>query len=221
VSRRVADPLVEVPDGRAVVGAIADGAALFAVAAVQVATDEIDCWLFIRKEPTFSRRMALRTWPSVACYGRRIPIRCPPWFRDRMTRALWSFGWKSAASKTPSAPRMRGLPICLLRWFTDCVTIGVPVVGTSLVATQLGWTDGVDLLVADDADAFAEQCCSLYTDPGKWHAVRDSAHARITLECSPVVFRSTLQEALLDAQASRSADGRRIGVGPQTEFISR
>ena len=102
----------------------------------------------------------------------------------------------------------------------QAAAFGVPVVGTSLVATQLGWTDGVDLLVADDADAFAEQCCSLYTDPGKWQILRDSAHARVTRECSPVVFRSTLQEALLDAQASRSG-ARTIGVGPQTEFISR
>src|SRR4029079_18276286 len=70
----------------------------------------------------------------------------------------------------------------------QAAAFGVPVVGTSLVATQLGWTGGVDLLVAADADAFAEQCCSLYTDPGKWHILRDSAHARVTRECSPVVF---------------------------------
>src|SRR5207248_6502340 len=41
---------------------------------------------------------------------------------------------------------------------------GVPVVTTSLMRKQLGWEEGVDLLTADDAPAFARRCAELYGD---------------------------------------------------------
>jgi len=82
----------------------------------------------------------------------------------------------------------------------QAAAFGVPVVCTSLVSRQLGWSDGVDLLVGDNADAFAGQCCALYSDSGIWRRLRESALAKVTRECSPRDFRSTLEAALLEAQ---------------------
>ena len=110
-----------------------------------------------------------------------------------------------------------GIPIKV----QQAAALGVPVVCTSLVSEQLGWTDGVDLLVGDDAERFADQCCALYADPDLWRRLRASALARVTRECSPNAFRSTLEAALLAAQDVRRAREATSGVGPQTEPGSR
>ena len=71
---------------------------------------------------------------------------------------------------------------------------GVPVVATSMVADQLGWSDRCDLLVANDAQNFAEACEELYRDEVLWYSIRDKALERIRNECSPDRFRQKLQE---------------------------
>jgi len=73
---------------------------------------------------------------------------------------------------------------------------GVPVVTTPLVADQLGWRDGVELLAADTPRAFADACLSLYTDAGLWSALRESALARLERDCSPATFRLSLEAIL-------------------------
>ena len=72
-----------------------------------------------------------------------------------------------------------------------------------LIAEQLGWRNGVDILVGDDASAFADQCVKLYQDEGLWNALRETARQRVADECAPARFRANLQRALLLAQASR------------------
>src|SRR4029077_5049853 len=49
---------------------------------------------------------------------------------------------------------------------------GLPVVCTSLLARQLGWSDGDDLLTADTAKDFAERCALLYSDGALWLHLR-------------------------------------------------
>src|SRR5215471_309688 len=60
---------------------------------------------------------------------------------------------------------------------------GLPVVATSLLAGQLGWS-GQELAIADDPDRFATCCIELYKDAARWLAQRDAAQARIRSECS-------------------------------------
>jgi O-antigen biosynthesis protein len=74
---------------------------------------------------------------------------------------------------------------------------GVPVVGTPLVARQLGWEAGRDLLVGESPDEFARAITSLYSDPVRWMAVRDAALARVAQEYSLDAFRSGLQRATI------------------------
>ncbi len=70
---------------------------------------------------------------------------------------------------------------------------GVPVIATSLLARQLGWQDGEHLLVADEPQAFADQCVRLYNDIQLWEKIRVNALNQVRLECSPQSFEDTLR----------------------------
>jgi glycosyltransferase involved in cell wall biosynthesis len=75
---------------------------------------------------------------------------------------------------------------------------GLPAVATSLVANQLGWKIGNDILAADvnDPKMFAEMCIRLYKDKETWIKVRESSLKRIMKECSSEVFLENLRLAL-------------------------
>ncbi len=74
---------------------------------------------------------------------------------------------------------------------------GVPVVCTSLLASQLGWRHGQELLVADDAASFAAQCARLCADRDLWESIRANALQRVSVECSREAFQKTVEEILL------------------------
>jgi GT2 family glycosyltransferase len=94
---------------------------------------------------------------------------------------------------------------------------GVPVVASKVVADQLGWRHGVELLVADDAAACAAQCMALYRDAALWQTLRDGALARVAEECAPSRFRASLEHALVLAHASRYGDAVTTSVGVNNE----
>jgi len=77
---------------------------------------------------------------------------------------------------------------------------GVPVVGTLVLADQLGWNDAA-LAVGVDAAAFADKCGALYTDETAWMEIREAGLARIRSECSPDAFERRLKE-ILDAESA-------------------
>ncbi len=87
------------------------------------------------------------------------------------------------------------------------VAHGLPVVATSLLARQLGWEAGRELLVADDAGGFAEACARLLAEGGLWQSVREAADRRLQREASPAQFASTLG-AGLEAALARARDRR-------------
>lgn len=80
----------------------------------------------------------------------------------------------------------------------EAASHGLPVVATSQLASQLGWTGEKDLLVADDTQTFADQCIRLYTDPSLWSRIRENALERVRRECSPEAFLATLKSVLDD-----------------------
>ncbi|MBM3819131.1 MAG: glycosyltransferase [Acidimicrobiia bacterium] len=84
-----------------------------------------------------------------------------------------------------------GLPLKVM----EAAAAGVPVVGTSLLAHQLGWRDDVEILVADTADDFAARAAAVYGDAALWSRLREAALARITDDCSPDSFRAALGRA--------------------------
>ncbi|MFP6559973.1 class I SAM-dependent methyltransferase [Paraburkholderia sp. B3] len=80
---------------------------------------------------------------------------------------------------------------------------GVPVVATGLIAEQLDWEPGVDLLAEDEPEAFADACVRLYTDQALWESVRSNALARVATDCSPQRFVETVRS--LVAELPRAA----------------
>lgn len=71
---------------------------------------------------------------------------------------------------------------------------GLPVVTTPLLASQLGWSDRVELLAADDAEGFAAACVELYTNRELWERLRANALERVGAECSPESFSAKLRQ---------------------------
>lgn len=70
---------------------------------------------------------------------------------------------------------------------------GLPVVATTLLGRQLGWRDGQELLLADEAEDFATACVRLYSDRVLWERVRAGALARVEADCSPEAFAKRLR----------------------------
>ncbi|NBD16165.1 MAG: glycosyltransferase [Cyanobacteria bacterium] len=61
---------------------------------------------------------------------------------------------------------------------------GLPIVTTSIIASQLGWQDRQEILVGDDALTFAEKCAKVYSEQELWKNIRNSALRKIEVECS-------------------------------------
>ena len=72
--------------------------------------------------------------------------------------------------------------------------LGIPMVATGLIAGQVGWQDGRELLVADEAPAFASACARLYGERELWESLRASALARVRIDCSPALFAQRVRE---------------------------
>ncbi len=64
----------------------------------------------------------------------------------------------------------------------EAVGRGLPVIGTALLARQLRWISGLEMLAASTAEAFADACARLYTDPALWYALRRQGLARLVEE---------------------------------------
>ncbi|PCI75898.1 MAG: hypothetical protein COB20_11790 [SAR86 cluster bacterium] len=69
---------------------------------------------------------------------------------------------------------------------------GLPSVTTTLLAQQLGWQDGKELLVGDTPEAYAAQCIKLYQEEALWQDIRDAGLTAITEDCSQETFRKNL-----------------------------
>jgi O-antigen biosynthesis protein len=78
----------------------------------------------------------------------------------------------------------------------QAAVLGIPMVVTRLIAEQLGWRDGQEVLIADDATAFAAACASLYTDRDLWEGIRRKALERVKRECAPDAFASRVRMLL-------------------------
>ena len=81
----------------------------------------------------------------------------------------------------------------------DAAAYGLPVVTTPLLASQLSWSAGKELLVGADASEFASECVRLYTDSRLWDELRDGALARVAAECSPKIFADRLKNIIDEA----------------------
>jgi glycosyltransferase involved in cell wall biosynthesis len=81
---------------------------------------------------------------------------------------------------------------------------GIPVVATTLLASQLGWAADRELCVADTPAEFAAACVRLHSDSALWARVREYAHQRVKQDCSAHRFRAALEQALATGQQGTS-----------------
>jgi GT2 family glycosyltransferase len=83
----------------------------------------------------------------------------------------------------------------------ETASFGLPCVATDLLAGQLGWEDGVELLAAPvtDAQAFAGQIARLYQSESLWNDLRATALARLQRENGFEAFHARVQEILREA----------------------
>lgn len=75
----------------------------------------------------------------------------------------------------------------------ESAAYGVPVVCTSLLASQLGWHDKQELLVADTPEDFAKQCAQLYEDKLLWETIQKKALEAVARDCSNATFREQIR----------------------------
>ncbi|MBI1620684.1 rhamnan synthesis F family protein [Aquamicrobium zhengzhouense] len=87
-------------------------------------------------------------------------------------------------------------------------SLGVPMVATKLIAEQLGWESGRDILASSEPAQFARHCRALYTEPSLWETLRSNAVERISEECSSEAFSSTIQ--LVVDLANKTAAAARV-----------
>jgi len=85
-----------------------------------------------------------------------------------------------------------GIPLKIL----DAAAHGIPIIATTLLGQQLGWTNGEELLLADTAEDFAECCIKLSNNPELWQKLRDNALNRVMRDCSQEAFDQTLRKIL-------------------------
>lgn len=80
---------------------------------------------------------------------------------------------------------------------------GIPVVCSTLVADQLGWRSGTELMAADGAADFARAVAAVYADSELWRRIRAGALRRVARDHGGPVFRAALQAALDAVRLSR------------------
>lgn len=73
----------------------------------------------------------------------------------------------------------------------EAASRGLPMVVTPLIARQLGWQD--EVLVADGAQAFAQACIRLHSEPATWQSLRDLSLAAVERDCSAQAFQQAVQ----------------------------
>jgi O-antigen biosynthesis protein len=86
---------------------------------------------------------------------------------------------------------------------------GVPVVGTSLIAHQLGWRDGRELAVADEPAAMARAIARLQADETYWNVLREGAKAAVRRDFAPQAFIDGVTALACGDPAQRAGESRR------------
>lgn len=78
----------------------------------------------------------------------------------------------------------------------EAAAYGLPIVGTSLIARQLGASNGGAILVADTPQQFVQAAAKLYTDEALWMKTRQLGIAMVERDCSATHFKDSLIDAL-------------------------
>jgi glycosyltransferase involved in cell wall biosynthesis len=97
-----------------------------------------------------------------------------------------------------------GVPIKIL----DAGSLGLPTIGTKLMAKLLGWESGVEIETSDDSAEMANSAISLYSDARRWETVRSAALRRLSTDNSQAAFQRELRALLVGAEPSANCRNR-------------
>lgn len=81
----------------------------------------------------------------------------------------------------------------------EAAAFGLPMVTSTLVASQLGWEPPA-LMHADDPVEFAAACVAMHDDEQRWSAARLEALERVLRDCAPEVFAEGVRQLVHDLQ---------------------
>ena len=84
----------------------------------------------------------------------------------------------------------------------EAASYGLPVVAGELLARQLGWRHGCELIAVDTAAPaeFARQIAALYRDAALWQSLRDNALQRIGVENRRTDYTARVRQVLENRQ---------------------
>ncbi|WP_339745642.1 glycosyltransferase [uncultured Rubinisphaera sp.] len=100
-----------------------------------------------------------------------------------------------------------GIPLKII----EAAAHGVPVVATSVLANQLGWTHGCELLVADSPEEFAVCCLKLQQNDTLWSNIQNEALRAVERDYSKSAILKSLQLVLTDV-SEKSVENRVVKV---------
>ena len=82
----------------------------------------------------------------------------------------------------------------------EAASYGLPIVATDLLARQMGWDNGLDLVAVDHRDParFAREVVALYRDPERWQSLRENALDRLLAENSAEGYAEAVGAVLGD-----------------------
>ena len=89
----------------------------------------------------------------------------------------------------------------------EAMAHGIPVVTTTIGAEGFGVGHGVDVMIADDPESFANAVAQLYQQQELWETVAQNARLRIEQHFTPAVIAETINNSLRESNASRSSGG--------------
>jgi glycosyltransferase involved in cell wall biosynthesis len=84
---------------------------------------------------------------------------------------------------------------------------GLPVIASPLLAKQLGWTDGVELLVPQTPGEWVAAIGRLNADATLWMQLRDAALQRVRAEVDPAAFASKARRLVRSVLRSPAVSG--------------
>ncbi len=107
-----------------------------------------------------------------------------------------------------------GIPLKVV----EAMANGVPCVVSQLLGEQLGITDGVEALIASDAEDFAMQVVRLYEDGALWRRVQKNAFRFVREFYDPTRMRDVLRDQIDGLLARRlESDARNRTLGQPRE----
>ena len=89
----------------------------------------------------------------------------------------------------------------------EALSYGLPVVTTSVGAEGMGFTNGSEVLVADDPREFAREVVRAYRDGELWQRLSDSGSAHVEKHFTPEVVGRVINESVKSARGEKRARG--------------